>query len=450
MFTKFQSPGQTNTDSNSDSNKLIKVDLTLTASPALTLSPAPISPSPPTLPICLNPRSHPPLLKNKSEWVQLHSRGSGLHCPDFNVNNICPLGSNCPRNHVYKPTKPNNRPMTKEFASLRKTKSANRTDLIAWYSKSDLERAYDQYRKITLTKESFSDKIKPDELNVAYYTCCFTCPVDEIVYYAQPFPGDTFVNGNKSSQGIWWYMNMKDARETLATLVIRNLQARGIVALSFQPDLTNEEDAQTMKRKASARAAFELARSAFDSSVKLSTTPVIKKNSVLPSTLPDINPWNWAELDYEIRCVQFSQPQGCPFGPQCPHAHVHFPKSVVTDRYPTKGCLPLAYLEHFQFKIQDPFFQTKAEQRQKRHVSSHLFHVKTLIDNRNQIWYTAAWICPRDKTIYYAAGGSTGRANPQGFVLYPSVEEAKLAVSGVVLTSFLAKGLSGTWTQGYK
>ncbi len=426
-------------------NAVPKVSPTPLFVEARELSSAVVSPTPPLpLPQSLHPKSNPPALKTKSEWVQLHQKGSGIHCPDFRVTNRCPLGSNCPRRHVYTPLKANIRPMTKELVSARRRKKSTREDNLPWFAKSDLEKAYDKYRSVTLTKESFSDKIKPDDLNVAYYTCSFTCPVDEIVYYAQPFPGDTFVNGNKSSQGIWWYLNMKDAKEALATLVIRDLQDRKIIPSSFEPELTNDDEVSAMNKNASAKA-MALARSA-SAKANITAAPVVKKNSVLPSILPDIKPWNWAELNYEVRCPVFNQPQGCPLGNQCKHAHVHFPKNVITDRFPPKGALPLAYQQHLQIKIHDPFFQTN---QRRSHVSSSVFHVKTLIDNRNQIWYTAAWICPHERTIFYAAGGPSGRSNSQNFVLYPSVEEAKLAVTGVVLNSFYSRGMVGAWTNGY-
>lgn len=394
---------------------------------------------PPPLPDCINSRSQPPSLKQRSEWVQLHQRGLGLHCPDFSIDNTCPLGSSCPRHHVFKPLKPNERPMTNEFNARRKIKTANQADHLAWFSVEDLEKAYEKHRNITLTKESFADKIKPGELHIAYYTSSFKCPVDNIVYFAQPFPGDTFVNANKSAQGIWWYLNMKDAKEALVTHVIRHLQSQGIVPHSFQPDLSNEEDILTAKRLASAKAVAVLTNSAYNNSPSAppSSSPVvIVKKNILPSNLPDLKPWNWAEVNYEHRCDQFNQPEGCPRGLGCRCAHVHFPKTITTDRFPTKEALPLAYHQHFQVNIQDKLQNNR---------SSGLFYVKTLIDSRNQIWYTATFTCPCEKTIFYAAGGMNGRPNTQGFVFYPSVEEAKLAVTGIVLNSFLARGMNGTW-----
>ncbi len=373
----------------------------------------------------------PPLLKANSDYVKLHLRNSGDHCPDFGIDNSCPLGANCPRYHVFKPLKPNNRPMTKELVSLRKNNTASQSDLLAWYSREDLEKAYEKYRNIILSKECFSDKIKPDELNVSYYTCCFKCPVDNIVYFAQPFPGDSFVNGNRSSQGIWWYLKMKDAREMLATIVIRDLQSRNIVPDTFLPDLTNDEDVNLLKKKASMKAAVVMTSSVVAPTNMLAQTP-LPKQTILPSTLPNIFPWNWAEYKYVKRCERFNLPQGCALGRKCPDAHVHIPKAVTTDSFPSKTALQSAYLQHYNVHIQDPFFQSK----EKNH-NGNLFYVKTVIDSRNEIWYTAAFTCPIQNTIFYAAGGTSGRNNSQGFVLYPSIEEAKLAVSGVVLNSFL-------------
>ena len=390
------------------------------------------------------PRSNPPSLKEKDEWVKLHQSASPLICPDYTVNNTCPLGSNCPRKHVYKPpkNKPNLTPMTKDLYSARKLRLPSFANTLGWYSRIDLERVYDTYRKTILTKDSFSDKIKPDELNVSYYTSCFTCPVDKTVYYSQPFPGDLFVNGNKSSQGIWWYLNIKDARDAVVTHVIRHLQQRKIVPLDFKPDMRTEEEVKMMKKKNAAKAANVLALSSMTSATSTVTKPT--KKAILASVLPNINPWNWAELDYQSRCVLFNTPQSCSLGCHCKFAHVHYPQNVITDRFPPKQALPLAYNQHFNLFIEDAFFQP-VHQR----LASSVFHVKTIVDSHNQIWYTAAWICPHEKTIYYAAGGTTGRSNPQGFVVYPSVEEAKFAVCGIVLNAFFSRGLRGAWCQGY-
>merc|ERR1740139_108395 len=73
------------------------------------------------------------------------------------------------------------------------------------------------------------------------------------------------------------------------------------------------------------------------------------------------------------------------------------------------------------------------------------FKTKSSVDARSQIWYTAAWKCPREGTIYYAAGGVSGRVNSQNMFLYPNVEHAKLAACGVVLDGFLGRGMAGNW-----
>lgn len=382
-------------------------------------------------PDCPNPRSQPPLLKQTSEWVKLHQKYLSCHCPDFSVSNTCPLGKNCPRYHVFHSLQPNTRPMTKEFVTLRQTKNANHIDLQAWYTIMDVERAYKLHRDILLTKECVSEKVKPDEFNIQYYTCYFRCPVENIVYFAQPFPGDTFVNGNKSSQGIWWYLTMKDAKESLATQVIRDLQSRKIIPDTFLPEPVSEKDKKILKNYTSAKAAAVMTSPSFFSTNTLASPPE-PTMTLLPSILPDIKPWNWAEYNYTMRCANFNQPHGCKLGRHCALAHVHIPKVITTDRLPSKGDLPDAYKKRYNVYIQDPFFQPGAQRDQ----NVNLFHVKTVIDSRNQIWYTAAFTCPIEKILFYAAGGTSGRQNPQGFILYPSVEEAKLAVCGVVLNSF--------------
>jgi hypothetical protein len=71
------------------------------------------------------------------------------------------------------------------------------------------------------------------------------------------------------------------------------------------------------------------------------------------------------------------------------------------------------------------------------------FRIASTIDNNNNSWYTAAFQCPKEKTIYYACGGPSGHLNAQNIFLYPSVDDAKLAVAGVVLDAFAVRGLHG-------
>ena len=375
------------------------------------------------LPKSYDPMTKPPTLKEKDKWVLHHKKESNEFCPDFSATNLCPLGSKCNHLHIFTPRKPR-----------LKVEVVDGKMVTMQYSKEDVDRAYEKYRNISLSKSDYSEKIKNNELNTPNYCCSIVCPLDGTIFYAQPFPGDTYVKANQNFQGIWWYTTMKDAKDAVSTIIITDLQERGIVPKDFKPrDLSMNGD--HAKRNAVSKATQQ-ARKAITSG------NLIKEKNIAPSILPDITPWNWMESNHSKRCAQYNSPKGCPFGKMCQYAHVHFHTDAPNKYFPDREALPLAYMHNFQLVLQDSFFQGTPT----RSNDNSPFRVMTAVDNRGKLWYTAALKCPQEGTIYYAAGGSTGRLNKQNSVLYPRVEDAKLAVAGIVLASFQKRGLRASWT----
>ncbi len=354
--------------------------------------------------------AEPPSLKIRHKWVQHHAKGSNLHCPDFDASNSCPLGNNCNFLHIFTPRKQH--PAQED---------GNKVMVKYRYTKEDVDSVYETYRNVSLAKTDHAEKIKCDGRSNPNYSFSITCPIDRMVYYACPFPGDAFVKANKNRQGIWWYTTMKDAKDAVSTLIICDLKERGIVPKDYKPrEITIGGDWDAGKRSAKAS---QLARKALSGKMK--------EKIMAPPILPNITPCNFMESGYEKRCSQFNTQQGCSFGSKCTHAHVHFHTGKVSNEFPTKDALPRAYREIFQMDLIDSFFQGSSIRNGKSP-----FHVMTAVDNRGDLWYTAALKCPREGTIYYAAGGNTGMVNKQNMVLYHSMEEAKLAVCGIVLDSF--------------
>ena len=347
-----------------------------------------------------------PLLKTKDDFVKNNNRESHMHCPDFESKNQCPLGANCNLLHIYSAKDPAI-PVMKQGESVKPI-----------YSKIDLDYVYEKYRKVTLTKSNYSEKIKADQFGVPFYSCAMKCPLDNTVYYSSPFPGDSYVKAIKSKQNIWWYSSMKDAKNALATIIINDLKQRFIVPKTFVPRDWGDKSMQ----KASAKQNVNLTSAA----------------SVVP-ILPDIKPLYFMESNYGNRCTQFYSQEGCPFGSKCAYAHVHFPKSINNLSFPSKLALLAAYKTNFQVELMDKMFGHNVHQRESP------FYVISAFDNLGAQWFTSAFQCPVEKTIFYAAGGHSGRLNNQNMFLYPSVEEAKLAVSGVVLNSFQERQLYADW-----
>lgn len=368
--------------------------------------------------------TEPPMLKVKDKWVQNHKRGSSLHCPDFESSNSCPLGTSCNLLHIFTPRKAN--PSIEKDGRM----------VTLRYTKEDLEIAYETYRNMSISKSDYSEKIKNDKVNVPNYCCAINCPVDHIVYYSQPFPGDVIAKANKSAQGIWWYKSMKDAKDAAATHLICDLKERQIIPKDFVP---RDQSDIGLGKKFAVHKATQLAKR----SIVSTSGSSMKERNIASPILPDIMPLNFMESNYEKRCAQFNTPAGCQFACRCQYAHVYYPSELNISSFPSQEDLTLAYRLNFQMELEDSFFQGSS-----RRLTNSPFRIMTAIDNQGGLWYTAALKCPREGTIYYAAGGNTGQINKQNVVLYPRMEDAKLAVAGIVLDSFRKRGVLGERNSG--
>ena len=363
-----------------------------------------------------------PILKAKDKFVYHQDRNHEKRCPDYSRSNTCPRGNKCTLFHVFDPQLESSFPK-----SVKKL-----------YSKDDIEAFYKEFRHSNITRKNFNEKIKPDQKNTPKYSASFICPLDNVVYYAQPFSSTKPLHSSESSglgvikseQGVFWYHHSLKAREALALIVIEALQIRRI-GLKYQSNAEKISLQRAMK---------QVHHGTKESTVNLPKKKTISQN---PLILPQIHPWNWMEIDFESRCDQFHDPQGCRYGRSCQLAHVHYPQMLTNERFPDRGALPQAYLQNFNHILVDSFFQRN--KKDKQFVKGDIICVNNAIDNHGEMWFTASWRCPLEGTIFYAAGGPSGKVNEQNMFLYPSIDDAKLAVSGVVLNSFLSRGMKGSW-----
>eukprot|EP01083_Nonionella_stella_P161727 530092_1 len=123
---------------------------------------------------------------------------------------------------------------------------------------------------------------------------------------------------------------MKEAKEALATIVIRDLQQRKIVPSGdvFLPLSMDTSLHGDFGKKMAMIKAAQMSRRASTSASK------IVKKRIAPPILPEIKPWNWMETDYGERCELFHSPQKCPYGNTCKNAHVFFPTKLNHQSFP--------------------------------------------------------------------------------------------------------------------
>ena len=355
----------------------------------------------------------PPILKTKDKWVQNNMKTNPRICESFEISNSCPMQSNCTNVHIYR-------------SNFMAASNQNHR----YYTKEDLFRAYELYQNICLSKTDIQEKAKNDELNIPRFSSSFICPVSKTIYYAQPCFIEDTNKCVKSSQGIWWFDSMKASKDMLSTIVIRDLISKGILPNEYH-STSNTEGICTVSKEKMIEQANIMAQQALTLDNSYSQTP---NRLNAPASLPLIKVPNFAETDFEFRCSSFNSFSGCPNGILCPYAHIYFPKSVNKLSVPDKRSLSIAYKINFQISIDDSIWDTN-------YHNATPFRIASTVDDHNNSWYTAAFHCPKEKTIYYACGGPSGHLNAQNIFLYPSVEDAKLAVVGVVLDAFAARGL---------
>ena len=349
--------------------------------------------------------SDPPSLKKKDKWVQHHASSNQISqspnnvslCPDFKDNHTCPLGSSCNRWHVYK---------------------SNVTAIS--YTKEDLEHVYLTYRSVPLQSTDFSQKIKPDGWNRPRYACSLICPLDRTIYYSNGVGPNSF----KSKQNIWWYFHMKHARDAIATIVITHLKQRGIVPTTFKTKTIAADPRDETRRAVATQMAVH------SSTLQINKAP-------LPSTLPLINPWNWMEIQYKHgRCPHFNTPNGCQNGSACPFAHVYYPKFIPSTESCTSS-LSASVLKLYRYHFQ--YNSTALENFSSNNLPS--LRTRSALDDKNQSWYTAAWQCPIQNTIYYAAGGDGRIQQIQNMYLYPTQNKAQVALWSIILQAWEQQGI---------
>jgi hypothetical protein len=358
----------------------------------------------------------PPILKTKDKWVQNNMNTNPRICKSFEISNSCPLQSKCTYVHIYK-------------SNFMAESNQNHR----YYTKEDLFRAYERYQNIVLSKTDIQEKAKNDELNIPRFSSSFICPISKTIYYAQPCFIEDTNKCVKSSQGIWWFDSMKASKDMLSTIVIRDLISKGILPNEYL-SISDSEGICTVSKEKMIEQANIMAQQALTLDNSYSQTP---NTLVTPASLPLITVPNFAETDFEFRCSSFNSFSGCPNGILCPYAHIYFPKTVNKLSVPDKRSLSIAYKMNFQISIDDTIWDTN-------YHNATPFRIASTVDDHNNSWYTAAFHCPKEKIIYYACGGPSGHLNSQNIFLYPSVEDAKLAVVGVVLDAFAARGLHGS------
>lgn len=347
----------------------------------------------------------PPILKTKDKWVQNIMKSNPMICKSFEISNSCPRQSKCTYLHIYR----------SNFAA-----ESNKNH--AYYTKEDMFHAYKKYLNIVLSKTDIQEKIKNDDLNIPRFSSSFTCPLSKTMYFAQPCYTEDTHNCVKSSQGIWWFSSMKSSKDILSTILIRDLISKDILPKSF-----HSNDIDVMSKEQMIEKANIMAQQA----VTLEISQV-RSTFLTPTSLPLFQNPNFAEIDFKFRCSAFNTVSGCPNGPVCTFTHVYFPKTVNKSSFPDKQSLSIAYEKNFQMKMDDSIWD---------HQNESPFRIASTVGNDMNSWYTCAFHCPKEKTIYYACGGPSGHLNAQNMFLYPSAEDAKLAVAGVVLDAFASRGL---------
>ena len=134
------------------------------------------------------------------------------------------------------------------------------------------------------------------------------------------------------------------------------------------------------------------------------------------SPLPVLPSVDWIP-GMQQRCSR--QAKDCPMGPKCPNAHVNAPLGLITEHHPDLAS--------------DDCVMMKAA------INPQHVHTKQAVDAAGKIWWTAAYVDPVTRVVYYAERGTGGMKSKQGIYWYAEEEQATLSVKRVMLIATHAK-----------
>lgn len=303
----------------------------------------------------------------------------------------CELGSLCPSAHVY-------------CSTLTTSCSPPKSDELyyAYLNRFDIKLKMADFYMLT---ETGSD-------GNMYHTGALVCPVSKVIYYAQG--GEGHVNEN----GIYWYRSKRDARVAVSSVVLRAIEEHGNQKMHHTEALCTEPNPEDSLAKGDT-----LHEQAGVIDVEGTRT------AWTTNSLPTVSNVEWM-LDYVKKkdiCRFFNTFKGCDKKSRCYFAHIYYPHGDKQLETCTQSMEKLS-------RAYDEFFNVK--------LNMDFFYERSLPGEGERPWFLGGFVCPVENTIYYAHGGVNGCENKQRIFLYPSPEDARAAVAGVVLKAFRNRGMA--------
>jgi hypothetical protein len=318
-------------------------------------------------------------------------------CPHFQKDG-CDAGSLCPYAHVY-------------CSTLSTSDNPPKSD--------ELYNAYLNRFNIKLKMSDFHMFTGTGSDGNIYHTGALVCPISEVIYYAKG--GE---KGYRDGNDIYWYRSTRDAKVAVSSVVLRALDDQR--NQQFNHDGLHVSAANV--HEPTPNISYFKESSPQDAiHVTDKGVPVVTTLSATTRSLPNLSNVEWM-LEYAKKkavCRYFNSFHGCDKKSRCYFAHIYAPRESQLEPCPLS-------LEKLSYAY-DEFFKTK--------LTASSFYEKSLTDEGGKVWFLGGFICPVENTIYYAQDGSNGHVNKQSVFLYPTLEDARAAVAGVVLDAFRMRGM---------
>jgi len=139
-------------------------------------------------------------------------------------------------------------------------------------------------------------------------------------------------------------------------------------------------------------------------------------------SLPELLKPDWMATK-TTRCAHFDSPGNfCPLGTDCHKAHIH--------------PLNVSWKEQID---PDDFIRFYSKAFGLKPIKNRDFYQKQCLNSAGERWFTSAFKCPNDNTIYYAEKGYKSHRSPQGIYWYPEQKIADSATRSVVVAALRSK-----------
>merc|ERR1719253_1831110 len=245
--------------------------------------------------------SHLPILEDPN-WMVVAPK-SGV-CHAFNRGGSCRKGIKCKYAHLYIPPS--------------ESKSLDTT-----YEAGAVEKFYKKKYGIELHRNDLQHLGKTGKGNQKWWAAAFRCPKTATIYYARGGQ-----NAECSTQDMWWYPSVEDARRAAEGVALSDFKNRNI----YTPSMKQESESSDSDSDQSVQMHGKYSMNTFH---MLAMSSARKPKKSVSKEVPILERKDWI-LDgiTKASCPSYNRNGTCSAGQKCRYAHIYKFKGKLPELPP--------------------------------------------------------------------------------------------------------------------